>query len=44
MHDAIFTAYTLKTITHPDGSVTFEPVASNGQLTYICLQAATLKV
>jgi hypothetical protein len=32
MHDANLTAYTLKTITHPDGSVTFEPVASNGQL------------
>lgn len=32
MHDANLTAYTLKTITHPDGSVTFEPVASDGQL------------
>jgi hypothetical protein len=32
LHDANLTAYTLKTITHPDGSITFEPVASNGQL------------
>jgi hypothetical protein len=32
LHDANLTAYTLKTITHPDGSVTFEPVVSDGQL------------
>ena len=32
LHEANLTAYTLKTITHPDGSVTFEPVASDGQL------------
>ncbi|WP_158967957.1 PEP-CTERM sorting domain-containing protein [Paraglaciecola sp. L3A3] len=32
MHDATITATTLKTITQADGTVTFEPVASDGQL------------
>jgi hypothetical protein len=32
LHDAKLSATTLKTITHPDGTVSFEPVASDGEL------------
>ncbi|MEP7706159.1 PEP-CTERM sorting domain-containing protein [Paraglaciecola sp. 25GB23A] len=32
LHNALLTANTLKTITHPDGSVTFESVVTDGQL------------